>query len=44
MQEPMAAAPGMVKNHAHAMRRVTPQRTAVRRRDAPTPTIAPVMV
>lgn len=44
MQEPMAAAPGMVKSHAHAMRWVTPQRTAVRRRDAPTPTIPPVIV
>src|SRR5216683_1340551 len=41
---PIRAAPGMVITQAQTMRRVTPQRTAVRRRVAPTPTIAPVMV
>ena len=38
------AAPGIVRTQAQTMRRVTPQRTAERRRVAPTPTIAPVMV
>src|SRR5579859_5325616 len=41
---PMRAAPGMVRTQAQTMRRVTPQRTAERRRVAPTPTMAPVMV
>src|SRR5580692_4430987 len=41
---PSRAAPGMVRTQAKTMRRVTPQRTAERRRDAPTPTMAPVMV
>ena len=34
----------MVRIQAQTIRRVTPQRTAERRRVAPTPTIAPVMV
>src|SRR6516162_9069782 len=41
---PNRAAPGMVRIQAQTMRRVMPQRTAERRRVAPTPTIAPVMV
>src|SRR5690348_14137181 len=40
---PISAAPGIVSTHAHKIRRVTPQRTAVSRRDAPTPEIAPVI-
>jgi hypothetical protein len=40
----MAAAAGMVRTQAHTMRPATPQRTADRRRVAPTPTMAPVMV
>src|SRR4029450_11387575 len=35
---------GMVRIQAQTMRPATPQRTADRRRVAPTPTIAPVMV
>jgi hypothetical protein len=35
---------GMVRTHAHTMRRATPQRTADSRWVEPTPTIAPVMV
>ncbi len=34
----------MVSTHAQTIRPATPQRTADRRRVAPTPTIAPVMV
>src|SRR4029453_19393065 len=34
----------MVRSQAQTMRPATPQRTADRRRVAPTPTIAPVMV
>src|SRR5437588_537771 len=34
----------MVSIQAQTMRRVMPQRTAVSRREAPTPTMAPVMV
>ena len=34
----------MVSTQAHTTRRATPQRTADRRRVAPTPTMAPVMV
>src|SRR5208337_574402 len=41
---PRTAAPGIVRTQAQKMLRVTPQRTAVKRRDAPTPTMAPVMV
>src|SRR4029453_17323001 len=40
----MIAAAGMVRIQAQTMRPATPQRTADRRRVAPTPTIAPVMV
>src|SRR4029434_6943930 len=40
----MVAAAGMVRIQAQTMRPATPQRTADRRRVAPTPTIAPVMV
>ena len=36
-------AAGVVRTHAHAIRPATPQRTAERRRVAPTPTIEPVM-
>src|SRR2546427_2645259 len=39
-----AAEAGMVRIHAHTIRRATPQRTAESRWTAPTPTIAPVMV
>src|SRR5947209_8013709 len=45
--DPRAAAPkapGMVRIHAHTTRPATPHRTADRRRLAPTPTMAPVMV
>src|SRR3974377_136605 len=41
---PRKAAPGIVNSHAHTMFRVTPHGTAVKRRDAPTPTMAPVIV
>src|SRR6266403_835419 len=41
---PSRAAPGIVSTQAQTMRRVIPQRTAERRREAPTPTMAPVMV
>src|SRR5687768_10653687 len=40
----MANAPGIVRTQAHTTRPAMPQRTADRRRVAPTPTIAPVMV
>src|SRR5437763_5195266 len=40
----MTKAPGMVRIHAQTTRLATPQRTAERRRAAPTPTMAPVMV
>src|SRR5213079_3510370 len=39
-----AAEAGMVRIHAHTMRRATPHRTADKRCTAPTPTIAPVIV
>ena len=39
----MRPAPGMVRTQAHMMRSVMPQRTAVMRRDAPTPQMAPVI-
>ncbi len=39
-----AAEAGMGKTHAHTTRAATPQRTAERRRTAPTPTMAPVIV
>src|SRR5256885_17064716 len=35
---------GMVRSQAHTILRATPQRTALNRWVAPTPTIAPVMV
>src|SRR5258707_2691862 len=41
---PIRAEIGIVRTHAQTMRPATPQRTAERRRVAPTPTIAPVMV
>ena len=37
----MAKAPGMVSTQAHTTRAAIPQRTALSRRDAPTPTMAP---
>ena len=40
----MPKAPGMVSTQAHTTRPATPHRTADRRRAAPTPTMAPVMV
>ena len=40
----MSAASGMVRIHAQTMRPATPNLTAERRRVAPTPTMAPVMV
>src|SRR5436305_1716365 len=40
----MTKAPGMVSIHAHTTWLATPHRTADRRRLAPTPTMAPVMV
>ena len=40
----MKAAAGIVKIQAHTMRPATPHFTADKRRVAPTPTIAPVMV
>ena len=40
----MTKAPGIVSTQAHTTRPATPQRTAERRRAAPTPTMAPVMV
>src|SRR5436305_473432 len=40
----MMNAPGIVSTHAHTTRPATPHRTAESRRDAPTPTIAPVIV
>lgn len=39
----MMPAQGIVRIQAHMIRRVTPQRTAVIRREAPTPEMAPVM-
>src|ERR1700741_4629049 len=44
MPAPSAPAPGIVTTQAQIMWRVTPQRTAERRWDAPTPRIAPVIV
>src|SRR4051812_27377430 len=38
------AAPGIVSTHAQTTRPATPHRTALSLRDAPTPTMAPVMV
>src|SRR4051812_47927725 len=40
----MMKAPGMVSTQAHTTRPATPQRTADSRWEAPTPTMAPVMV
>lgn len=40
----MIAAIGIVRIQAHTILPATPQRTAERRRVAPTPTIAPVIV
>ena len=47
IHQPMAATKaeaGMVKIQAHTILPATPQRTADRRCEAPTPTMAPVMV
>ena len=42
--DPVKAAAGIVKIHAHTIRPATPHLTADKRRVAPTPTIDPVMV
>ena len=41
---PIKAAPGIVAIQANTILRVIPHRTAVSLREAPTPTIAPVIV